>query len=170
MLPCSGTLATPERGARPEAGERLGGDGTADSVGDDERRVDVCVREEDGELVAAGAGSHIADALVRPEAARNQLEQRIALLVATEVVHRLQPVAVADDHRHRHLVARRPPQLLVEALVEAAAVESPVSWSVTAPLLTAESRRDVDQRGGVLREEGRCLEVILRRSSACKPP
>ena len=57
--------------------------------------VEDPVRQQDGEFVAAGAGGHVADALVRSKAASNQLEERVAMLGAhRRSVHRLQPIAV----------------------------------------------------------------------------
>ncbi len=92
------------------------------------------------------------------------------MLVAAEVVHRLQPIAVADDHRYRHVVGRCASQLVVEALVEAAAVEEPGQLvGDGGALLTPQRSRNVDQRGRVLGEQRRGFEVILGWSGTGEP-
>ena len=153
-----------ERRTRSEAREGFRGDRPADPLGDGERRLDVGVGQENRELVTADSCGDVADALVRPQAARDQLDQRVAHLVPAQVVHRLQPVAVAEHDRNRQFVVRPAPQLLLEPLFEPTPVEQAGQLiGDCGPLLAPERRRHVDQGSGVLRKQRRCLEPLLGR-------
>jgi hypothetical protein len=111
-------------------GHRARGEGAAEALGELVGALEVGLREQDGELLAAVASGEVDLAHGRPQDVGERLEDLIAGLVAVVVVHLLEVVEVGEDRAGSRRSA--PPEILPERLLEVAAVRGPVSPSVFA--------------------------------------
>ena len=137
-----------------------------DALGDVGRVADALAQHD--ELVAAEAGDDVAVAHRSAQAVRDLHEHLVAALVAAAVVHRLEPVEVAEQHRERVRRARvardRAVQLRAERGAVGQAGERIVGGHVAELVLDrGEPALRLDLLGDVLDRGDHALGPVARR-------
>ena len=159
-----------DRHRQARVDRRQVGDLAADAFGYPARLVDVGVRQDHGELLAAVAGREVGFARAAPQHLGHVAQHFVAALVADRVVDRLEAVEVEHQQAEHGVVAFGARHLEGERLLETTMVEQPgqaVSRGLDLHLLVG--ARVADGDGGEVGEELDDLELALVERAPGQP-